>query len=98
MSTSSFELVNAELSHDEMVDISECIQHHFKVYLNALEGAEGAQPHDLHQMLLTACEKPLLELVMEKTKGNQSLASEWLGINRATLRKKLLAYDLEAKK
>lgn len=92
--SSSFQLINGELSHDEMVDIDECIKHHFTVYLNALDGAEGAQPHDLHEMLLTACEKPLLELVMERTKGNQSLASDWLGINRATLRKKLVQYGL----
>ena len=93
MNSLSFQLVD-ELSHDDMVDISECVQHHFNVYLNALEGAEGAQPHDLHDMLLAACEKPLLELVMEKTRGNESLASEWLGLNRATLRKKLVQYDL----
>lgn len=98
MNNSSFELVTDELSHDDMVDIGECIQHHFNVYLGALDGAEGAQPHDLHQMMLVACEKPLLELVMQKTNHNQSLASEWLGINRATLRKKLLAYDLDSKK
>ena len=99
MNTSSFQLINTEVAHDdEMVDISECNQHHFNVHLDALDGSEGAQPHDLHDMLLEACEKPLLELVMKKTNGNQSLASDWLGINRATLRKKLLAYDLDAKK
>jgi Fis family transcriptional regulator len=45
-------------------------------------------------MMLSACEKPLLEWVMAKTRNNQSLASEWLGVNRATLRKKLQQYDL----
>lgn len=93
MNNLSFQLVD-ELSHDDMVSIPECVQHHFNVYLNALEGAQGAVPHDLHNMLLMACEKPLLELVMAKTRGNQSLASEWLGINRATLRKKLVQFDL----
>ncbi|MGL4767718.1 MAG: helix-turn-helix domain-containing protein [Formosimonas sp.] len=93
MNTTHFQMVE-ELSHDDMVDIAECVQHHFNVYLNALEGAEGAKPHDLHNMLLAACEPPLLELVMEKTRGNQSLASEWLGINRATLRKKLVQHGL----
>lgn len=90
---SSFQLID-ELSHDDMVSIPECVQHHFNVYLNALDGAQGAVPHDLYAMLLTACERPLLELVMTKTRGNQSLASEWLGMNRATLRKKLLQFNL----
>jgi Fis family transcriptional regulator, factor for inversion stimulation protein len=93
MNNLSFQLVD-ELTHDDMVSISDCVQHHFNVYFAALDGAEGAAPHDLHNMMLTACEKPLLELVMQKTRGNQSLASEWLGLNRATLRKKLVQYDL----
>jgi Fis family transcriptional regulator len=41
-------------------------------------------------------EPPLLNSVMEYTKGNQSLASEILGINRATLRKKLKQYRLNS--
>ena len=75
----------------DMVDIDVCLKHHFEQYFQDLE---GAAPTHLHQMMLTACEKPLLQLVMEKTRHNQSLASEWLGINRATLRKKLQQYDL----
>jgi Fis family transcriptional regulator len=90
MNSLSFQLID-ELSHDDMVDISECVQHHFNVYLTALDDAE---PHNLHDMMLAVCEKPLLELVMKKTKGNQSQASAWLGMNRATLRKKLVQYDL----
>lgn len=93
MNNLSFQLVD-EISHDDMVSISDCVRHHFNVYFNALDGAQGAQPHDLHQMLLAACEPSLLQLVMEKADGNQSLASEWLGINRATLRKKLVQFDL----
>ena len=81
------------LIHDEerMVDIATCLNHHFEVYF---KGLDGAMPSHLHQMMLSACEKPLLEWVMEKTRQNQSLASEWLGMNRATLRKKLQQYDL----
>lgn len=95
MNTSSFELLNTDMSHDEMVDIGECIQHHFTVYLTSLAEVDGAEPNNLHHMLMVACEKPLLELVMQKTNGNQSQASNWLGINRATLRKKLIQYKLD---
>ena len=75
----------------DMVEIDVCLKHHFEQYFQDLE---GATPTHLHQMRLTACENPLLQLVMEKSRHNQSLASEWLGINRATLRKKLQQYDL----
>ena len=39
-------------------------------------------------------EKPLLEVVMQRTEGNQSKAAAWLGINRNTLRRKLLEHKL----
>ena len=38
--------------------------------------------------------RPLLESVMNYVKGNQTKASEMLGLNRGTLRKKLKQYDL----
>ncbi len=44
--------------------------------------------------MLGEIEAPLFETVMEHTQGNQSRAAEILGINRATLRKKLKAYSL----
>jgi len=36
----------------------------------------------------------LLEIVMRQADGNQSKAAFWLGLNRNTLRKKLLAHKL----
>jgi Fis family transcriptional regulator len=37
---------------------------------------------------------PLLEVVMHSAEGNQSKAADWLGINRNTLRRKLLEHKL----
>ena len=45
-------------------------------------------------MVLREVERPLLEVVMQQTNGNQSRAAEVLGINRNTLRKKLKLYQL----
>ena len=56
----------------------------------------GAAPTDLHALFMAAAEKPLLEVVMRQAEGNQSLAAEWLGINRNTLRRKLLEHKLLA--
>lgn len=74
-----------------MVDIGACLTHHFDIFFQDLN---GGTPDGLYAMMLSACEKPLLIWVMEKTRNNQSQASEWLGLNRATLRKKLQQYDL----
>ena len=55
---------------------------------------EHATPNDLYQLVLEEVESPLLELIMQKTNGNQSLAAKWLGLNRGTLRKLLAKYEL----
>ena len=39
-------------------------------------------------------EAPLLEVVMERAGQNQSRAADWLGLNRNTLRKKLIEHQL----
>jgi len=45
---------------------------------------------------VVACvEKPLLEVVMSHTGGNQTLAAQVLGINRNTLRKKMQQYGVK---
>jgi Fis family transcriptional regulator len=54
----------------------------------------GIEPDNLHDMMVRVVEKPLLEVVMHHADGNQSRAAEWLGLNRNTLRKKLLEHKL----
>ncbi len=49
---------------------------------------------ELYQMVLAEMEIPLLEKVLEYTRGNQTKAAELLGLNRGTLRKKLKQYGL----
>jgi Fis family transcriptional regulator len=48
----------------------------------------------MHEMLIKLVEKPLLEVVMQRSGGNQSKAADWLGINRNTLRRKLSDHGL----
>ena len=50
---------------------------------------DGAPPSAIYDMVIQAVEKPMLEVVMKQAHGNQLRASEMLGINRNTLRKKL---------
>jgi len=49
---------------------------------------------DLHQMVMSEVEAPLLEAVMRYTGNNQSKASIMLGLNRGTLRTKLKHYGM----
>lgn len=54
----------------------------------------GHKPCDLHQFVMAQVERPLLEMTMDYTKGNQSAAAEILGLSRGTLRKRLQTYKL----
>jgi Fis family transcriptional regulator len=49
---------------------------------------------DLHQMVMSEVEAPLLQAVMRYSGNNQSKASTMLGLNRGTLRTKLKQYGL----
>ena len=71
--------------------IEECIRDSLEQYFRDLRGTE---PHAVHHMILDSVEKPMLEVVMKYAEGNQSKAAEWLGINRNTLRRKLLQHGL----
>ena len=51
-------------------------------------------PPDLHNKIMSQVEKPLLEHVLRYVRGNQVRAATVLGINRNTLRKKILQLDI----
>ena len=55
---------------------------------------DGQKPTDVYNMIMRTVEKPVLMAVMVHAKNNQSHAAEMLGINRNTLRKKLLEHGL----
>jgi Fis family transcriptional regulator len=71
--------------------IDECIRDSLNAYFQDMDGVE---PHGMYDMLLSAVEKPLLDVVMQRADQNQSRAAEWLGLNRNTLRKKLIEHKL----
>ena len=55
---------------------------------------DGTKTTDLYRLVLKEFEQPLLDTVMKECKGNQTVASQILGINRGTLRTKLKSYNL----
>ena len=65
-------------------NLEACVRDTLEQYFRDLRGAE---PHSVHEMVMNAVEKPLLDVVMQQAEGNQSKAAEWLGINRNTQRR-----------
>ncbi len=55
----------------------------------------GQNVTKLYSLVLDEVEQPLLEMVMEYTEGNQTIAANIMGINRGTLRKKLKKYAID---
>ncbi len=51
----------------------------------------------LHDLIIGAVEEPLVQMVLDKTNGNQTQAANILGLNRNTLRKKIKAYQIKCK-
>jgi two-component system nitrogen regulation response regulator GlnG len=59
---------------------------------------DGYPVHDLYEKVLARVERPLFDLVLAHTGGNQVKAAEILGLNRNTLRKKLAELGMGEKK
>jgi Fis family transcriptional regulator len=71
--------------------IEECVRTSLEGYFKDLRGTE---PDRMYDMMVRVVEKPLLEVVMQQADNNQSRAAQWLGLNRNTLRKKLVEHKL----
>lgn len=72
-------------------NIEDCVRSSLESYFRDLHGTE---PDGMYEMLVRVVEKPLLDVVMARAEGNQSKAAQWLGLNRNTLRKKLVEHKL----
>ncbi|WP_246722759.1 DNA-binding transcriptional regulator Fis [Aliikangiella sp. G2MR2-5] len=83
--TGSFEITSQQTT------LRESVEQAMKAYFAQLE---DEKPTDIYNMVLAEVEAPLMECVMAYTQGNQTKASQVLGLNRGTLRKKLKMYGL----
>ncbi|MBT3671925.1 MAG: DNA-binding transcriptional regulator Fis [Porticoccaceae bacterium] len=76
-----------DTQHSLRVSVADAMQRYF-------DDLDGQSTVNLYDLVLAEVEAPLLTAVMAYTRQNQSKASEILGLNRGTLRKKLKQYDL----
>ncbi|HEX4870733.1 MAG TPA: helix-turn-helix domain-containing protein [Nevskiaceae bacterium] len=74
------------LSHS----VAEVLDDYFK-------SLNGHTPKALYEIVLDQVEPPLLRATLRYCENNQSRAAEMLGLNRATLRKKLRQHKITAK-
>lgn len=73
-------------------DMARYVRKAIKEYFRDLDGEDPCC--EMYDMVMNCVERPLLEMVLEHAGGNQSRAAEMLGINRNTLRKKLLQHEI----
>ena len=72
-------------------NIEQCVRESLQGYFRDLG---GETPDGVYDMVVRLVETPLLEVEMSHADNNQSRAAEWLGLNRNTLRKKLVEHKL----
>jgi Fis family transcriptional regulator len=83
---------NPQANQAATQSLRSCAENALKNYFSQL----GDMPAtNLYDFVLAEIEVPLLEVVLNQTKGNQTQAAQLLGISRGTLRKKLKQYHLE---
>jgi Fis family transcriptional regulator len=88
---SSIAKAQSAASLNDSKTLRESVAHAMANYFHHLDGQEAS---DVYQMVMNEVEAPLLEAVMRYTRNNQTKASQMLGLNRGTLRKKLKQYNL----
>jgi two-component system nitrogen regulation response regulator GlnG len=77
------------------VTLSALVERNLASYFAGQPG--GVPPVGLYDRVLADIERPLFQLTLAATKGNQMRAAEVLGLNRNTLRKRLHDLGIEAK-
>ena len=79
-------------SEDKKTSLGQSAKYHIEKYFNSI--GDDLPSSGLFDKILREVEKPLIYATMRRTSGNQIKASEILGINRNTLRKKIKQLNL----
>ncbi|NIA67354.1 nitrogen regulation protein NR(I) [Pelagibius litoralis] len=100
--TIGIDVINSELSEVDAGtsepstapdSLGSAVEHHLRSYFAAHDGNLPAP--GLYDRVLRELERPLIELSLSATRGNQIRAAKLLGLNRNTLRKKIRDLDIQ---
>ena len=81
-------------AYDDM-SLEEVVRLKLKEYFRQTRDVE---PTDLYALIMERVERPLIELTLDRTRGNQLKAASILGINRNTLHKKISELKITPKR
>ena len=84
------------LESNEDRGLAAAVKRHLQVYFSAHD--DGMPSEGLYDLILREVEKPLIELSLVATRGNQIRAARLLGVNRNTLRKKIQRLKIPVKR
>ena len=79
----------------DQLSLEEIIRHKLEDYFRRTGDVDL---DNLYSLVIERIERPLIELTLKKTRGNQIRAAQILGINRNTLRKKIVDLRIEVKR
>ena len=77
---------NAKMDGADRINLEGYIESKLGDFVRGMKNSSG---RNLHPILISAVERPLIALVLRETNGNQIQAAHLLGMNRNTLRKKI---------
>jgi two-component system, NtrC family, nitrogen regulation response regulator GlnG len=72
--------------------LSRAVERHIRRFLEAYRDADGEA--NIYEQVLAEVERPLIQMTLSSTRGNQIKAAMMLGLNRNTLRKKIRDLDI----
>jgi Fis family transcriptional regulator, factor for inversion stimulation protein len=73
-------------------ELARCVRKTLEGYFRDLD---GETPSGVYGMVIQCVEKPLIEVILNHTGGNQTEAADILGLNRNTLRKKIQVHRIK---
>lgn len=87
---------NLFVANLQSVSLEKLVRSKLEVLFNQQKKAQ-VELSGLYEMVMEQVEKPLIELALESHNGNQVKASQLLGINRNTLKRKMHLYKIKPK-
>ena len=79
----------------DKVTLEDYVESKFGEFIRAMKASSA---RSLYSTIIHAVERPMIELALRETQGNQIQAAQLLGLNRNTLRKKITECNIAVRK